>query len=141
MTYDEYIQIIEVENPEYNGESNCNNCQGKIYWNKGVINRRTKRLMPLQDPYNPTTGTPPKRHLCMQGGTATGGWVQKYNGIEGLKQTWCEFCGKFFDLSHWSILAHPTKRPYLMCNMEVKICNFWKNYEPLTDGWISAKKQ
>ncbi len=53
-----------------------------------------------------------------------------------LKKTWCEFCNRYEDLSHWSILVNPVRRPYLMCNVEVKMCNFSKKYEPLTSGWF-----
>lgn len=137
----EYIQTIEVEHPDYNGKGTCNNCQKTIYWNKGVINRNTKRLMPLESEYHPSSGVSPKRHLCMQKGDR---WINKYEKLAaGLKKTWCEFCNNWYDLSHFSILVNPTKRPYLMCNMEVKTCNFADNYEPLVNGWFrpNEKKQ
>ena len=74
---DEYnIQYIEVEYPRYNGESKCNVCHKTIYWNKGVIHKRTKRLVPLEEPYVPDSGILAKRHLCMKQGT--GKWINKY---------------------------------------------------------------
>ena len=61
MTMDPLIQTVEVEH-SYNMEGKCNYCDGKIYWNPGVIHRRTKKKLPLNEPYNPFTGVSPKRH-------------------------------------------------------------------------------
>jgi len=78
------IQIIEVEYPNFNGESKCNNCQKTIWWNKGVIHRKTKRLVPLNEPYRPDVGMKPKRHLCMQQGTKDGKFINKYEKIDNF---------------------------------------------------------
>jgi hypothetical protein len=79
QVYDEdNIQIIEVEYPNYNSQSKCNNCGKTIFWNKGVIHRRTKRLVPLNEHYRPDVGMRPKRHLCMKDGTKDGKWINKY---------------------------------------------------------------
>ena len=73
------IQIIEVEHPDYNSETKCNNCKRTGYWNKGVINRKTKRLALLEEPYRPDAGISPKRHLCMKDGVDK--WINKYEKI------------------------------------------------------------
>ena len=78
------IQIIEVEYPNFNSESKCNNCGKTIFWNKGVIHRRTKRLVPLNEHYRPDVGMRPKRHLCMQQGTKDGQWINKYEKIDNF---------------------------------------------------------
>ena len=43
------IQIIDAE--VKNTESKCNFCDGKIYWNPSVIHRRTRKKLPLSEPY------------------------------------------------------------------------------------------
>ena len=78
------IQYIEVEYPDYNGQSKCNNCGETIYWNKGVIHKRTKRCVPLQEPYIDRSGIIAKRHLCMQQGTKDGKWINKYEKVDSF---------------------------------------------------------
>lgn len=53
------VQIIEA--PCNNTESKCNFCDGKIYWNPAVIHRRTRKRLPLSEPYM-GHGTNPKAH-------------------------------------------------------------------------------
>lgn len=69
LIYKDLIQIIEVERI-YNNEGQCNVCKNRIYWNPSVINRQTKRLLPLQDPYIASAGCSPSLHRgkCMQKG-------------------------------------------------------------------------
>ena len=43
------VQIIDAEIK--NTESKCNFCDGKIYWNPSVIHRRTRKKLPLSEPY------------------------------------------------------------------------------------------
>jgi len=43
------VQIIDA--PCNNTESKCNFCDGKIYWNPSVIHRRTRKKLPLSEPY------------------------------------------------------------------------------------------
>ena len=136
---DKDIMIVEVENPNFNGHGECNNCHKTIYWNKAIRNRTTKRQMPLEHPYK--EGETPSRHLCMQRGTTTGKYINKYEQVQqiGLKLTWCEFCNHYFDLSHWCIFKsekYKVTRPYLMCMKEVQMCNHGDHFEPLTNGWF-----
>ena len=53
------IQIIDAE--VKNTESKCNFCDGKIYWNPSVIHRRTRKKLPLSEPYF-GHGTKPVAH-------------------------------------------------------------------------------
>ena len=53
------VQIIEAECK--NTESKCNFCDGKIYWNPSVIHRRTRKPLPLSEPYY-GHGTKPIAH-------------------------------------------------------------------------------
>jgi hypothetical protein len=53
------VQIIDAECK--NTESKCNFCDNKIYWNPSVINRRTRKRLPLSEPYN-GQGTNPVAH-------------------------------------------------------------------------------
>jgi hypothetical protein len=138
MSTQDNIQTIETEHPEFNGSSKCNNCGETLYWNGGVINRSTKRKMPLAEPYKPSSGVPPKRHLCMGSGTSTGQWINKAASSD-LKKTWCDFCKRYYDLSHWWIYVNKkwgVKRPYLLCEQAIKIGNHGEYFEPLTDGWF-----
>lgn len=43
------VQLVEA--PCTNSEGKCNFCGGKIYWNPSVRNRKTKKKLPLQEPY------------------------------------------------------------------------------------------
>ena len=53
------IQIIDAEIK--NTQSKCNFCDGKIYWNPSVIHRRTRKKLPLSEPYF-GHGTKPVAH-------------------------------------------------------------------------------
>jgi hypothetical protein len=53
------VQIIDADIT--NTESKCNFCDGKIYWNPSVIHRRTRKKLPLSEPYF-GHGTKPVAH-------------------------------------------------------------------------------
>ena len=53
------VQIIDAKIE--NREGKCNFCYNKIYWNPSVIHRRTRKKMPLSEPYH-GHGTTPKAH-------------------------------------------------------------------------------
>ena len=53
------VQIVDAEIK--NTESKCNFCDGKIYWNPSVIHRRTRKKLPLSEPYF-AHGTNPVAH-------------------------------------------------------------------------------
>src|ERR1044071_5138782 len=53
------VQIIDA--PCKNQEGKCNFCDNKIYWNPSVIHRRTRKKLPLSEPYN-GHGTKPVAH-------------------------------------------------------------------------------
>jgi hypothetical protein len=53
------VQVIDAEIK--NQEGKCNFCDGKIYWNPSVIHRRTRKKMPLSEPYY-GHGTKPVAH-------------------------------------------------------------------------------
>jgi len=58
------IEITETENIGYNGSSKCNRCSYMVYWNDACSNRRTGKKVPLDEPYIPASGVPPKGHIC-----------------------------------------------------------------------------
>ena len=60
-----FDQVIEVEKI-WNSEGQCNNpkCRKTIYWCSAVINRRTKKKLPLNKPY--IHGEIPDAHRCMK---------------------------------------------------------------------------
>jgi hypothetical protein len=64
-----FDQVIEVEKI-WNSEGQCNNplCPQKtIYWCNAVLNRFTKRKLPLNKPY--VHGEVPDRHHCIEKGS------------------------------------------------------------------------
>ena len=58
------IEVTETENIDYNGSSDCNRCKQTIYWNDSCRNKRSKKKVPLQDPYIPASGISPRAHIC-----------------------------------------------------------------------------
>jgi hypothetical protein len=60
-----FDQIVEVEKI-WNSEGTCNNpkCRSTIYWCNAVINRHTKKKLPLNKKY--THGEIPDAHRCMK---------------------------------------------------------------------------
>lgn len=56
------VQIIEGECK--NTESKCNFCRGKIYWNPTVINRGTKKRVPLSEPFYGQNSSPKPHRGC-----------------------------------------------------------------------------
>jgi hypothetical protein len=101
------VQIIDTEGVDYNSSSECRYCQKTIYWNNACRNRATKKKCPLDNPYIPAIGSPPRPHDCLK---------KKGTTQRELDFTICKFCKKpntsgIHDCSYKQLVLHDDDTP------------------------------
>jgi hypothetical protein len=105
-----YDQIVEVEKI-WNTEGKCNNpkCPRTlnnlpIYWCNAVLNRFTKRKLPLNKPY--VEGEIPDRHHC----------IEKGSGVYLSNHFYDDYI--ICETDNWMVVAEKKKRQRILRNWD-----------------------